>query len=110
MFLVDRSRVFIGSMNLDPRSIDLNTEIGLLIDNAELASMLADRIDGKRDAGFYTVTLEPKRADQPDGSQALAWIERDNGQETRYTKEPRTSAWQRFMVRLISLFPIDSQL
>jgi putative cardiolipin synthase len=110
MFLVDRRRVFIGSMNLDPRSIDLNTEIGLLIENAELASMLADRIDGKRDAGFYTVTLEPKRADQPDGSQALAWIERDDGQETRYTKEPRTSAWQRFMVRLISLFPIDSQL
>jgi putative cardiolipin synthase len=37
MFVIDRQKVFIGSMNLDPRSVRINTEIGLLIDSPELA-------------------------------------------------------------------------
>ena len=35
--VVDRERVFIGSMNLDPRSSDLNSEMGVIIDSRELA-------------------------------------------------------------------------
>ncbi len=38
--LVDRERVFLGSMNFDPRSRDLNTEFGLLIRSPELAEEL----------------------------------------------------------------------
>ncbi|MGB5456271.1 MAG: phospholipase D family protein, partial [Gammaproteobacteria bacterium] len=40
--LIDRKRVFVGSLNLDPRSIDINTEMGLLIDSPELAGLLTD--------------------------------------------------------------------
>jgi hypothetical protein len=35
--ILDSRRVFIGSMNLDPRSVYLNTETGILIDCPELA-------------------------------------------------------------------------
>ena len=35
-FMIDRQRVFIGSMNLDPRSVQINTEIGILIENPQL--------------------------------------------------------------------------
>jgi putative cardiolipin synthase len=39
--VVDRERAFIGSMNLDPRSIQINSEMGVIIDSPELAEKLA---------------------------------------------------------------------
>jgi len=39
--VVDRSRVYIGSFNLDPRARDFNTEMGVLIDSPEIAEKLA---------------------------------------------------------------------
>ncbi|MEM1442593.1 MAG: phospholipase D family protein [Verrucomicrobiota bacterium] len=41
----DRTRCFIGSLNLDPRAVDLNTENGLIIDSPGLAGELADFLD-----------------------------------------------------------------
>jgi putative cardiolipin synthase len=110
MFVFDRRRVFVGSMNLDPRSVDINTEIGLLIDSPELASSLLGRFESRHDRAFYEVRLEPKDSDRPDGRLQLVWIEHDDGQSIRYTKEPGTTFWQRFGVGFISLFPVDSQL
>ena len=40
--LIDRRKVFVGSLNLDPRSIDINTEMGVLIESPELATLLSD--------------------------------------------------------------------
>ncbi len=40
----DRSKVFVGSFNLDPRSQNLNTEIGILVDSPELGAAVADSI------------------------------------------------------------------
>ena len=36
-FSIDRSRVVIGSFNFDPRSLDLNTELGFVVDSPTLA-------------------------------------------------------------------------
>ena len=43
--VVDGARLFIGSFNLDPRSAELNTEVGVLIDNPILAQALARQIE-----------------------------------------------------------------
>ena len=43
--VVDDSRLFIGSFNLDPRSAQLNTEVGVLIDNPGLAKALSRHIE-----------------------------------------------------------------
>jgi len=110
MFVFDRQRVFVGSMNLDPRSVEINTEIGLLIDSPELASSLLDRFETRHDKAFYEVRLEPRHSDRPDGRQQLAWFDHDGDRSTRYSKEPGTTFWQRFSVGFISLFPVDSQL
>jgi putative cardiolipin synthase len=45
MYAIDRERVFLGSVNLDPRSKKINTEIGALIDNPSLAGLAADAIE-----------------------------------------------------------------
>jgi len=109
-FVIDRQKVFIGSMNLDPRSIELNTEIGLLIESPELASRIESRITANIASACYAVVLESKHPERPDGGSRLVWIEQSKGGEIRFYKDPQTSAWQRFIVNLIGLLPVDSQL
>ena len=43
--VIDDKTVFIGTFNLDPRSANLNTEVGMLTDNAELAKQLTESIE-----------------------------------------------------------------
>lgn len=45
VFIFDRKRAFVGSFNLDPRSMHLNSESGLLIEDEALVAELRD--------GFY---------------------------------------------------------
>jgi putative cardiolipin synthase len=44
LYAIDRESVFLGSVNLDPRSKFVNTEMGVLVDNAELAEVTAEAI------------------------------------------------------------------
>ena len=109
-FVVDHQRVFIGSMNLDPRSVHINTEIGLLIDNAELAQQMLDRLDANLARTCFRAVLEASNPDKPGGRKHLLWLEQRSDDTVRYTKEPQTSFWQRLGVSMISLLPVDSQL
>ena len=43
--VIDKKRIFIGSFNLDPRSANLNTEVGVLITNKDLAYQLYSSIE-----------------------------------------------------------------
>jgi len=98
-FGVDGRAVYIGSFNLDRRSIDLNTEMGLVIDSAALAGQLDKTLDESIPETAYEVRLDA------DGK--LYWLERTGGALRRYDEEPRTTVWQRTGVRLLSFLPID---
>ena len=41
-FVIDRHLSFVGSLNLDPRAIDINTEMGMLVDDPVLAQRILD--------------------------------------------------------------------
>ncbi len=43
--VIDDQIIFIGTFNLDPRSTNLNTEVGVLIENHELARQLSKSIE-----------------------------------------------------------------
>ncbi len=43
--VVDSNKLFIGTFNLDPRSVNLNTETGVIIDNAMLARQVEAAIN-----------------------------------------------------------------
>lgn len=101
-FSVDRSRVFIGSFNFDPRSAKLNTEMGFVIENAALAQQITDVFDHGVPDDAYEVRLAS------DGS--LYWIERREGTIVRHDVEPGTGFWQRTGVFLMSLLPIEDLL
>jgi len=41
----DRKVTFVGSFNLDPRSVDLNSEMGFLVESPSLAEAVASSIE-----------------------------------------------------------------
>ena len=55
--MIDRQRLFIGSMNLDPRSAWSNTESGLLIESPQMANQVADLLNEDGNAGIYRLRL-----------------------------------------------------
>jgi putative cardiolipin synthase len=60
IYVIDRERTYLGSVNLDPRSRHLNTEMGILIDNPHLAGAAADAIlELMTLVNAWEVTLDP---------------------------------------------------
>jgi putative cardiolipin synthase len=98
-FAVDRSRVFIGSFNFDPRSSTLNTEMGFIIDSPALAQQIAAAFNSSIPANAYEVRLSD--------AGRLYWIERQEGRLVRHDTEPGTSFWQRAGVWFMSVLPIE---
>jgi putative cardiolipin synthase len=92
--VVDRSRVFIGSFNLDPRSRDLNTEMGILVDSPELGEELAQKIE-------YLMQPENSWRVQLDENGKVIWVSHDG----TLTRQPAQSFWQRVQDVFFKIFP-----
>lgn len=103
MGFLDRKTVLVGSMNLDPRSENINTEIGMLVRSPELANMILSAFKVDELAGVYQVKLKP------DGS-GVHWTAVDSDTTEELDIDPDTSLWQRFQLMLLSLFVPESQL
>ncbi|HYU27637.1 MAG TPA: phospholipase D family protein [Gemmatimonadales bacterium] len=93
-FVFDRTSVFIGSVNLDPRSLELNTEVGVLVSSAELAGHVAELFERwSSPALAYEVTRGRNGGLQWTGG---------------YTDEPEAGFWRPIGAKLFSHLPIDS--
>jgi putative cardiolipin synthase len=101
-FSVDRSKVFIGSFNFDPRSAQLNTEMGLVIESPALAQRIVQAFERVVPQRSYEVRLSE--------SGELYWIERKGAEEVRHDTEPGTGFLKRLGVGLLSILPIDWML
>ena len=105
-YVSDGHRLLIGSMNLDPRSSALNTEMGLVIDSETLGANIRDRFLSQLPDAAYRVELDT-RAD-PKGR--LVWVTTENGQEARYDAEPGLKSFDKFLRVLEYVLPIENQL
>ena len=102
-FLLDDRRGFVGSFNLDPRSAYLNTEMGVLFDDAVLGAQLrAEYLRLADPAQSYWVTL--------DAQDRVRWLDRAAQPPVLLDREPDTSFWLRASARAISWLPLESQL
>jgi len=108
LFVFDRQRLFIGSMNFDQRSMHLNTEIGLIIDSPELAQQVSARFDAMAQlVNSYRLALRRNDAGEIAG---LLWRSQEGSQTLDYDVEPARSGWQRIKVNFLSLLPLDKEL
>ena len=92
--VVDRQQVFIGSMNFDPRSFNINTEAGAFVQSPGLAEDLARVME--RD-------MAPKNAWQVflDDKKKLYWV---NSDET-VDRQPARDSGQRIMNVILKVVP-----
>lgn len=98
-FSIDGSKVFIGSLNLDPRSTLLNTEMGFVIESETLATLIHKRFtQSQRDAAWQL---------RLDRWGRINWIDRQQEEERVLKKEPATRFWQRVLVRLAAILPVE---
>jgi len=100
-FVVDDAEVFIGSFNFDPRSANINTELGVIIRDPELAALYRSLIN----EGLREQTFEVFLNDAGD----LRWRGYADGKEVIYDKEPETTWGQRVMAWFARIIP-KSQL
>ena len=105
-FVFDRRSVFVGSLNLDPRSVKLNTEIGVVCESEPFASSLANGVMRNIDK----VAWRLERVLEPDGSARIAWVETTDQGTLRRFDEPGASVWRQIGVWFMGLLPIESQL
>ena len=100
---LDRHTVLVGSMNLDPRSSSINTEIGVRMVSPRLAEMVLAAFKVDALYGVYQVKL------RPDGS-GVRWIAVDGDTTEELDIDPDTSLWQRLRLMMLSWFVPESQL
>lgn len=98
-FAVDRTRIFVGSFNFDPRSANLNTELGFVVESPALANHLHDTFGQFMPDNTYKVEL--------DENGALRWREKVSDRIVVHETEPGTSWWQRTAVKMLSYLPIE---
>ncbi|RLA42242.1 MAG: phospholipase D family protein [Gammaproteobacteria bacterium] len=101
LMLIDERHLFVGSLNLDPRSIRINAEMGLLIDSPEMGREFMKDIEASLDDSAYKLEL--------DKNGRLRWRANIDGEEVLETKEPLTSWWRRFQAQVYRILP-ESQL
>ncbi|MEG0483130.1 MAG: phospholipase D family protein [Acinetobacter sp.] len=93
-------KVFIGSFNLDPRSFNLNTEVGLVV----TSDPLQEQISGLLDQTLHTVAYELKLNNQGE----IIWLDhRPDGKTIEYKTDPETTRFQRLMMYSVSYLPIE---
>lgn len=96
--VVDDRYSYVGSANVDPRSLVLNTELAFFIDSADLAARLSALIerDMAPDAA-WNVTLDGRR---------LRWTNSDG----TVKRQPALGLKQRILEFFINLLPLKKQV
>ena len=101
--VIDGEKAFVGSYNLDPRSAEINSEIGLFVHSRAFASKVRDYLNqGVAPKNAYRVTLDDRGR--------LRWRTTVDGQTKTWSEDPETSGFKRFKAGAIGILPISSQL
>lgn len=101
-FAVDGETLFVGSFNFDPRSANLNTELGFLIRSPELANTLESAFTEQVRLAAYEVVLDEEGE--------LRWLEFNGAETVEHRHEPNIGAFKRALVYLFSLLPVEPLL
>ncbi len=100
--VVDEAVTFVGSFNLDPRSANLNTEMGAFVEDRSLAAQLREEHRRLTDPDrSWQITLD---------NHLLTWRGHVDGQMRVLRSEPGTTLLRRCMARVLGWLPIEPQL
>jgi putative cardiolipin synthase len=99
ILIVDRAKVFVGSLNIDGRSERYNTEIGMSIDSPEIAGELLDMLDFGNSSYRLRLTQD---------HEGVEWVSGSEEGLAVFTQEPEVDRWTRFKAHVLArLLPED---
>jgi putative cardiolipin synthase len=102
-FTIDDRKMFIGSFNFDPRSVRINTEMGIMIDSVALTAAALGQLEDALPKNAYRLRLT-------DDDRIIWETQGDDGSLVRYRSEPTASTWDQIVAGFLALLPIGSQL
>ena len=101
--IFDRRKMFVGSFNLDQRSLYLNTEIGLVFEQPKIARRAAESfVDNIRNVAF-----EVQLIGEDGRRKSLRWQGMEDGQLVSLTSEPYVGFGTKAAVSFMRLFPVN---
>ncbi|MFJ1255322.1 phospholipase D family protein [Cupriavidus sp. CuC1] len=100
--VADRTNLFVGSMNFDPRSASQNTETGLIIHSPKLAQQVAKLFAGAIDDNSYLVRLSDQGA--------LQWVDGKGDKAVVLDTEPDTTWQKRLWIDVLAPFTPEQLL
>ena len=92
--------VFIGSFNFDPRSANLNTEVGLVVESEKLQNQISKSLDQYLPQVAYELKLN-------DNNQIIWLNRRNDGSIQELKADPNTTRFQRLTMHAVSYLPIE---
>lgn len=96
---IDDKTLFVGSMNWDPRSAALNTEMAVVIEQPEYVQTFLAKLPSQLKDNAYRLTLR-------DGD--IVWTNTKTGEE--YDSEPEAGVFRRLGAWFSGILPIEDQL
>lgn len=99
---LDNAQVFVGSFNFDPRSVYLNTEIGVVLNSPTFARTIHDSMTRDLLKYAYKVELNPESR--------MIWRKQEGTKITTTDQEPHMTWWQKIVMRMASWLPIERQM
>ncbi len=102
-FVLDGEQALIGSFNMDPRSRDLNSEIGLVVSDERFSKQVVEHMDQEFElVNSYRLFLNENGK--------LRWeVQTEDGIEI-HTHDPGASTWRRMAARMLSWLPLEKEL
>jgi putative cardiolipin synthase len=100
VYVIDGEYTVIGSFNLDPRSVELNTEMAVVIHSAEIAARvrkLFERVTAPDSSYRLALTKE----------QEIVWNCIEKGRRLHYKTEPHAGFWRNLQSKLSGVIPED---
>lgn len=111
VYVLDRQHIFVGSMNLDPRSIKLNSELGVIFDNPEFSNLLVTHATNSFAENSYQLRLVDRLDEEGDSiGKTVVWETIEDGQPTTYTSEPHVGFFRKLGIWFMSLFVSEELL
>ncbi len=100
--LIDDTYVFVGSANVDPRSIRQNSEIGMLVRSPSLAKQIKAQLDAALPIYTYSVSLSD--------AGNLQWEDTASDNNPPLSQEPSAGLWRKLVAKVSGWLPIEKQL
>ncbi len=102
-FSRDGKTGYIGSLNFDPRSASLNTEMGVVFNSPPLVACMDEIFEAEI---HRTMSFEL----DIDNANRIVWLTEEQGQPKTYRREPDAAMSRRIIAALMRLLPLESQL